>query len=132
MQQTQKWDIDQVGQLLDQVKCKLFYSPFHIMTGRDMLHKPGRLFIQLWYNAADVKNGIPKRWKSRKWYLSDYMTADEIIKTTFAAFRAAVEHEILEGFTVNGKILFNPHISVAALLTVCDEEVTREDKTDPA
>ena len=53
------------------------------------------------------------------------MTDDEIIKTCYAAFDACVKHEIMEGFKVDGKMLFNPHINFEALLTISDKEITR-------
>jgi hypothetical protein len=53
------------------------------------------------------------------------MTDDEVVKTAYVAFEAAVKHEILEGFKVDGKILFNPHVNFEALLTVSDKEVFR-------
>jgi hypothetical protein len=53
------------------------------------------------------------------------MTRDEVVKTAFAAFKAAVEHEVMEGFKFNGKIVFNPHVSFEALLSITDQEVSR-------
>lgn len=57
------------------------------------------------------------------------MTDDEIIKTAYLAFKIAVEHEIMEGFRVDGKILFNPHASYDALLKASDVEVSRDNPT---
>lgn len=37
----------------------------------------------------------------------------------------AVIHEVMEGFTVDGKVLFNPHVNFEELLTISDREVTR-------
>ena len=54
------------------------------------------------------------------------MLEDEVVKTAYLAFKLAVEHEVMEGFTVDGKILFNPHISYSALLAISDCEVKRD------
>jgi len=85
-----------------------------------------RLYLQIQYHSTCTKTGEFKKWHGRKWYLSDHMTADEIIKTVFIAFKSAVEHEIMEAFKVDGKILFNPHTNFEELLKVSDKEVTRK------
>jgi hypothetical protein len=36
-----------------------------------------------------------------------------------------VEHEIMEAFKVDGKILFNPHVNYLDLLDVSHKEVSR-------
>lgn len=88
----------------------------------------GRVYIQLEYNSKCNKDGDNDYWKGRKWYLSEHMTDDEIIKTCYAAFEACVKHEIMEGFKVDGKMLFNPHINFEALLSISDQEITRNKK----
>lgn len=85
----------------------------------------GRKFIQVEYEAPCTHTGQLSTWRGRKWYLSKHMTNDEVIKTAFVAFEAAVKHEVLEGFKVKGKALFNPHVSFEALLEVSDREVKR-------
>jgi hypothetical protein len=87
-----------------------------------------RLYLQIWYNARCIKTGKYELWHGRKWYLSDYMTEDEIVKTAFAAFKATVEHEVMETFKVKGKPVFNPHIDFKELLKISDKEVTRKPK----
>lgn len=54
------------------------------------------------------------------------MTNDEIAKTAYVAFESAIKHEIMEGFKVDGIILFNPHVNFEALLGVSDQEIRRE------
>ena len=88
----------------------------------------GRIFIQIVYDAVCSKTGKVETWHGRKWYLSEYMTDDEIIKTIYAAFEAAIKHEILEGFKVDGKILFNPHVNFEELLKISDLEIQRQQK----
>jgi len=85
----------------------------------------GRIFLQVTYEAPCTKTGEAKEWHGRKWYLSKHMTEDEIIKTAYAAFEAAVKHEVMEGFKVNGIILFNPHVEYKALLEISHNEVSR-------
>ena len=54
------------------------------------------------------------------------MTEDEVVKTCFAAFKAAVEHEIMEGFRYEDKIVFNPHVDFRELMNISHKEVKRQ------
>lgn len=53
------------------------------------------------------------------------MTADEIVKTVYAAFEAAIKHEVMEGFKVDGIVLFNPHVDFEELLKISHKEIQR-------
>ena len=111
-----------VQQLLNRVKLTCLEKTFNILIKYDDKYTTtvnllapvsmGRVYIQLEYNSKCNKDGDNDYWKGRKWYLSEHMTDDEIIKTCYAAFKACVEHEIMEGFKVDGKMLFNPHIKL--------------------
>lgn len=65
---------------------------------------------------------------SRKWYLSRWMTESELVQTAFKAALTAEEHECRERFTYRGNRIFNPHISVRALMTVCADEDVRDER----
>jgi hypothetical protein len=102
-------------------------SSFYLRIERDVMKSEnGRIFIQVCYKAPCTKKGIEEEYKGRKWYLSDYMTEDEVIKTAYTAFKMAVEHEIMEGFKVEGIILFNPHVNFRSLLEASQDEVKRD------
>lgn len=113
--------------LLVNIRAELFGTVFMYRVQRDV-QQPivGRVFIQITYKAPCGKTNKTEEWRSRKWYLSEHMTDDEIIKTAYLAFEIAVKHEILEGFKVNGKSLFNPHVNYTDLLTISDKEVKRK------
>jgi hypothetical protein len=85
----------------------------------------GRIYLQAHYEAPDTHTGVLQEWSGRKWYLSEFMTDDEIVKTAYVAFESCVKHEIMEGFKVDGVILFNPHVAYDALLEVSHKEVKR-------
>lgn len=107
---------------------KIFGKEFLFRVERDNLDPvTGRIFIQVTYMDKCRKTGEEKAWHGRKWYLSQYMTTDEIIKTAFAACKAAVEHETLEAFKVGGTILFNPHVEYTHLLAISPLEISRND-----
>lgn len=113
--------------LLKRIKLSLLGLPVHINVHRDKVHNNGRFYLQVAYNAPCTKTDMMQTWKGRKWYLSEFMTRDEVVKTAYAAFKAAVEHEVMEGFTIDGKVLFNPHVSFEALLSITDQEVQRKE-----
>lgn len=112
---------DRVLMLLLRVKSTVFGHTFNWKLAYDVT----RFYIQITYRAKCSKTGKEESWKGRKWYLTQYMTDDEIVKTAWCAFRAAIEHEMMEGFLVDGKPLFNPHTHFEALLSVSDKEVRR-------
>ena len=117
---------------LDIESTMIFNTIFRVLLDYDQkafkkLGSASRLYIQIIYATRCVKTMQYKYWRGRKWYLSDHMTEDEIVKTVFAAVKMAVEHEVLENFKVNGKALFNPHVDYKELLKISDKEVVRKE-----
>ncbi|MBO0947550.1 hypothetical protein [Fibrella forsythiae] len=99
---------------------------FRLRIERDLVRGiNGRIFLQVVYDDPCTKTDQTQEWHGRKWYLSDHMTADEIVKTAYAAFEATVKHEVMEGFKVDDQILFNPHVHFRSLLAITDQEVGR-------
>lgn len=128
--------IKYVSSLLSRVECKCFGVEFTVLVEHDKIHNPKnimlfganvepRVYIQIQYEAPCSKTKKQEKWKGRKWYLSEFMTDDEIIKTCYAAFDAAIKHEIMEGFKVDGIVLFNPHVNYETLLQVSHNEIKR-------
>ena len=115
----------EVDKLLSRVTMDVLGVHFYYKTLFDSANNSKRIYIQLMYRTSCTKTGGMQVFYSRKWYLSTYMTPDEVIKTAYCALEAAVKHEIMEGFKVDGKVLFNPHVSFEALLSISDQEVTR-------
>lgn len=117
--------IAHIKQLVSRITTTCLDKEFVLLVEQDK--KGGdRIYLQIAYDSKCSKTGEVDHWKGRKWYLSEHMTDDEVVKTAYVAFEAAVKHEILEGFKVDGKILFNPHVNFEALLTVSDQEVFRK------
>lgn len=115
-----------VLQLTKRIRCEIFGKEFQIRVENDNEFENGRVFLQIVYTDKCRNTEEVKEWHGRKWYLSKYMTDDEIVKTAYSAFESTVKHEIMEGFTVDGIILFNPHINFTALLKVSHQEVKRD------
>jgi hypothetical protein len=118
--------------LISPITLSVFGNPFSIVVEHDNVYhddyRGSRVYVQITYSSPCSKTGQVEEWKGRKWYLSEYMTDDEVIKTVWAAFEAAVKHEIMEGFKINGMVLFNPHVDYLELLKISDREVKRKNK----
>ncbi len=111
------------------VNCRIFNQDFILRTERDQRNpKDGRIFIQFQFERAAEGNKQKELVGGRKWYLSEYMTEDEIIKTIYAAFEACVKHEVMESFKVDQIVLFNPHVYYKELLSISDREIKRSEE----
>jgi hypothetical protein len=116
--------MNRVKSITDKLSMSLFGTTLRIIVEFDKIFG-GRIYIQIAYDAPCTKTGSLEEWKGRKWPLSEFMTDDEIVKTAYVAFKMCVEHEIMEGFKYDGKIVFNPHVNFMELLAVSDKEVRR-------
>lgn len=84
-----------------------------------------RHYLQWAFITRCVKTDRNECQWSRKWYLSPHMVESEVVGTAFKAAITAEEHECRESFTYAGRRIFNPHVSVRALMSVCDVEDVR-------
>ena len=118
--------VDKVKTITQRITINLFGTEFKIRVERDNLDLVnGRVFIQVMFSAPCTKTNEVQEWHGRKWYLSEHMTNDEIVKTAYGAFKMCVEHEVMESFKVDNIILFNPHLGFEELLEISHKEVTR-------
>lgn len=118
--------LDHIRTLVAALDARVFETVFRFRVERDNKRPDdGRIFIQVTYEGPCTVTGEVKEWHGRKWYLSDHMTEDEVVKTCYAAFKATVEHEVMEGFTHFGDRVFNPHASFRALIAAGRQEVKR-------
>lgn len=113
-----------VNQIVSRLSLDCLGVKFSIIASEDKLYG-GRIYVQTSYKSPCSKTGELKEWKGRKYYLSQFMTDDEIVKTCYVAFEQSVKHEVMEGFKVDGIILFNPHVNFEELLSVSNKEVSR-------
>lgn len=79
--------------------------------------------LQVQFMDKDIYSEEMEEQKGRKFYISPYMIAGEVVKTAFLAVMQAMEHEIRETFLYKEKRLLGPHIALQALCEVAD---TRE------
>lgn len=115
----------QIEQIVTRISFNILDTPFIISVETDKKDSNGRNYLQVTYYASCNKADTLKKWTGRKFYLSEHCIPDEIVKTCYLACKLAVEHEIMEGFTVDDKILFNPHVNFEELLKVTTKEVQR-------
>ena len=117
-------NLEKATALVNRITMQLLGIDFFIVVAEDKVHG-GRIYVQASYKSPCTNTGDIEQWKGRKYYLSEYMTDDEVIKTCYVAFEQAVKHEVMEGFKVDGIILFNPHINYEELLKVSHKEIKR-------
>ncbi len=117
--------LSEIRQLLQRIKISLFDKQFNIRCEIDNKFDAGRIFLQVTYLAKCNKSNQEQEWHGRKFYLSEHMTSDEIIKTAYSAFKASIEHETMEAFRVDNKVLFNPHVDFEELLKISNKEIKR-------
>ena len=78
-----------------------------------------RPYLQIRAYEPCNETGKLRRWQSRKWFLSPYMTKSEVVSTAFKAVMTAVEHETREKFTYYGAAIYAPHHNVDHLVGLC-------------
>lgn len=117
-------DFKKVKDLVSKISLEVLGIQFFIIVEKDKIHG-GRIYVQVYYEAPCTNTGEVQDWKGRKYYLSDFMTEDEVVKTCYVAFEQAVKHEVMEGFKFDGVILFNPHVNFRELLKISHKEVKR-------
>ena len=84
-------------------------------------------FIQVVCMLPDVLDptGPVTEQPGRKWYVSSFSTHNEVVQSCLYAWLKYMEHEARESFKYQGVRLFNPHISVSALMSVADQTEVR-------
>jgi len=120
--------LEKVKEIVGRITMNCLGTEFKLRVEYDnefLIDGVGRVFLQVIYDAPCTKTNVVQEWHGRKFYLSKFMTDDEIVKTAYVAFESCVKHEIMEGFKVDNIILFNPHINFEELLKVSDKEITR-------
>jgi len=85
-----------------------------------------RLYIQAQFIAPDSFTGLKTLQKGRKWFLSEHMVRQEIVRTAFKAVEGAIIHELEEDFRFRGKAIYGPHIDPIALLEIADRTEERQ------
>mgnify|MGYP001596239790 CR=1 FL=1 len=119
-----------VSAIVNKISFSLLGNEFRFRIEEDLEYKNenghGRIFIQVQYSSPCVKTGMLNNWAGRKWFLSKFMTDDEIVKTCYLACEIAARHEIMEGFNYNNQLVFNPHTPYQSLIKASKIEIKRK------
>lgn len=118
-------ELEQLRELVSHISINVLNTEFKVLAEKDKV-SGDRKYVQLAFKSPCTETGELTNWTSRKWYLSEYMTEDEIVKTCFLAIKQCIEHEVMEGFKFDNTIVFNPHVNFRALLNISDQTVGRE------
>jgi len=89
-----------------------------------LMEKGDGFLVQMEYMEPDVDipGSPPVSQKTRKWYVSPFMTESEIVETCWAAVQRSQLHIAGEYFTYKGRRVYSPHFHINARLTMCDKE----------
>jgi len=117
--------LKEIRELISHIRFSIFGTELYIGVHKDKIYGT-RLYLQVEYAAPCNKTGEMDVWKGAKYYLSEFMTEDEIVKKCYVAFEAAVKHEVMEGFKFDGIIVFNPHLNFRELLKISHKEIKRK------
>jgi hypothetical protein len=100
-----------------------------------LLDKDDGFLVQMSYMEPDVENpeaGSVEQ-KTRKWYVSPYMTETEIVETCWAMVQRSMMHIAGEHFKYRGKRVYSPHFDIYARLYLCDHNCfDARDPIEPA
>jgi len=94
-----------------------------------LLKKGDGYLLQLSYYERCVETGRVELQKSRKHFISPFMTESEIVETAFLCAQRSSEHVLREHFTYAGERIYSPHFHVNARLAMCREKMF--DKREP-
>lgn len=89
-----------------------------------VMEKGDGYLLQMSYMEEDVVNpgtGAVEQ-KTRKWYVSPYMTESELVETCWAMVVRSQMHVTAEHFMYKGRRVYSPHFDVNARIQLCDEE----------
>jgi|SRR5678816_2881123 len=87
-----------------------------------LLDKGDGFLIQMSYMEPDVDHpeAGPVLQKTRKWYVSPFMTETEIVETCWAAAQRSMLHVAGENFKYRNKRVYSPHFDIYARMYLCD------------
>lgn len=76
----------------------------------------GQYYLQIRFDDKDNFGSEICTQYCRKWMIEPDMNPNELIRTAYKAYEAAVIHEMQEKFLYKGQAIFNPHRDITTLL----------------
>jgi hypothetical protein len=99
---------------LTEIVSKISYKDWSFR----ILEKGDGFLIQAIFLGQDAKTANLEIQKCRKWYVSSYSCAGEVVRTCYKAVEAAELHELQERFKYMGEAIFDPHLDPHCLMLV--------------
>lgn len=89
-----------------------------------LLEKGDGFLVQMEYFEADVEKpgSEPVSQKTRKWYVSPFMTESEIVETCWAMVCRSQLHIASEHFTYRGRRVYSQHFDIHGRMYLCDHD----------
>jgi hypothetical protein len=114
--------MNQPAKSFEEIQAILDKVQFRDRTFR-LIEKDGCFLLQMRYMEADVEkeNSEPVLQSTRKWYISQYMTASEIVETCWACVCRSQLHVAGEHFQYQGRRVYSQHFDIDARLEACDK-----------
>jgi hypothetical protein len=87
-----------------------------------LLEKEDGFLVQMSYMEPDVEKpgSEPVEQKTRKWYISPFMSESEIVETCWAMVCRSQLHIASEYFTYRGRRVYSQHFDVQSRIYLCD------------
>lgn len=89
-----------------------------------LLEKGDGYLVQMEYFEADVEKpgSEPISQKTRKWYISPFMSESEIVETCWAMVCRSQLHIASEHFEYRGRRVYSQHFDVYGRIYLCDHD----------
>lgn len=108
--QVQKLTLDEIQSVLKNINFKDF----------NFVAEPVNMgfYLQIYTNEIDVGTGRSNLMSGRKWFVSEYASKNEIVRTAFKAVLTWQEHESREFFKYKNLSIFSPHLNIDDLVAL--------------
>jgi len=111
-------NVEEMRQIVHQdCSYKLPNSPYTFLVTED---SRGSIYLHAEYYEPDSDHGGLEKQRTRRWFLSPYMTRSELVQTVFKCVMTSMEHRAREWFCYKGRQIFGPHFDVDELRDLCD------------
>jgi hypothetical protein len=112
---------DEVAEIIGRVK---FLDRTFRVIKKEVVEGEPVFLVQLTYWEADVEDleGKALIQASRKWYVSPFSTATEVVETCYAACLRSMKHVVREHFIYRGRRVMSPHFDIEDRVRMCDEK----------
>jgi len=109
--------------ILDKIELKGIFKSWKIVLKADGLDAKGneRWTLQLLGRSPCSVTGEMEDWSGRKFFITQFMCHNEIVRTAKMAFDRAVEHERDEYFQYDGVAVDTPHKNYKLIVRMAKE-----------